>query len=97
MKEKKEKRINVFVPALALEHVCNPENASRREKLQLAVMRYFFNKDFYNPTYYRPAPYVFLEKIFFKSDPLGYAVSAVVKVDKAWKTMGIDGERVGTN
>lgn len=75
-------KINIFVPALALQHSSNPEGISRREQLELAVMRYFLNKDFYNPTYRRPAPYVFLEKFLFKKNPLGYAVSAIVEVEK---------------
>lgn len=76
---KKPENINVFVPALALQHFCNPADATRNERIKLAVMRFYLNKDFYNPAYQRPAPYVFLEKIYLKTDPLGYAVQAVIQ------------------
>lgn len=77
-----EEKINVFIPARALEHVCNSEFATRDEKIQWAIRRYYLNKDFFNPRYERPAPYVFLDKILFKNDPLGYAVKAIIRVDK---------------
>ncbi len=72
-------KLNIFIPARALEHPCNSEFASRREKIKLAVIRYFLHGDFFTAHYTRPAPYVFLEKIHFKTNPLGYAIQATVE------------------
>ncbi len=77
----KEKKLNIFIPAQALEHVCNAENANLREKIRWALIRYYFNKDFFNPAYTRPAPSVYVEKQLLKTDPLGYAVEAVLKCE----------------
>lgn len=76
---KKKQKINIFIPALALEHICNAEFASRDEKIKWAIIRYTLHKDFFNPAYMRPAPYVFLEKVLLKKNPLGYAVIATVE------------------
>lgn len=76
------KEVSIFVPARALEHECNSEDANLKEKLKWALIRYYFNKDFFNPAVKRPFPGIFLEKIALKVEPLGYAVEAQIKVDK---------------
>lgn len=76
----KEKKIECFVPALALQHFSNPEEASVEERIRLAVARLYINEDFYEPC--DNLPYVFLEHSQFEKDALGYIVSAIVKVYK---------------
>lgn len=75
-------KINIFIPARALEHPCNAEFASREDKIKWAIIRYYLHKDFSTPQYTRPAPYVFLEKVYFKKDLLGYAVLGTITVNK---------------
>lgn len=77
-------KINCFVPALALEHSANPEGLTKKDKIRRAILRYYFNnKNFY--AYYlgtHPLPFVVLEAVVLKKDPLGFAVQARVRVHK---------------
>lgn len=81
--------INIFVPALALQHVCNPEDCSRLERIKLAIRRFHLTGDMFNPIHQRQDLYVFIKRMAFKKEPLGYAIEAVINsvdyyVDKGW-------------
>lgn len=79
MKKKKQK-INIFIPAQALQNVGNPEFATLRERIKLAIIRHLRFKDFKSfhlgP---HPLPGIFIEKTSLRTDPLGYAVIADIK------------------
>lgn len=77
---KREKKIEYFIPAMALEHPSNPESFTLHQKLKFAVLRYFINKDYYSlisvPS---PLPDLFLEQHTFNKEKIGYDILATIK------------------
>ena len=72
-----EKMIECFVPALALEHPSNPETFKKVDKVRAAVRRYEQNGDFDSLITVRdPMPDIFIKKMEFKPEALGYWVVA---------------------
>ncbi len=78
---RKEIKIECFVPALALEHADNQERIEKKQKIRLALLRYYFNEDFFEsiPTWNLEFPFVILEKISFHKIALGYEISATLR------------------
>ena len=75
----KEKIVELFVPALALEFHSNGENFSKADKIHAAIIRHELSGDFFNMiTLNDSTPYVFIQKMEFKSKELGYWVVAKI-------------------
>lgn len=73
----KKQKINIIVPALALEHVQNPEFADLRDKIARALQRYHLTGNFMHEGILEaPVPYIFVEKFKLVQEPLGYQVLA---------------------
>lgn len=76
----KEEKLNIFIPAMALQNPANPPDINLNQKLRFAVLRFFFTKDFYGLISVRdPLPGVFLEEYKLNAPLLGYDVSAIVR------------------
>lgn len=76
----KIEKIEVFVPALALEQRGNPEYATLREKLIRAVIRWWQKEDFFvDIDVNSETPFVYLEDIKFDKDSFGYHVYGELK------------------
>lgn len=76
----REEKIEYFVPALALEHLSNPDSFTLHQKLKYAILRYFLTKDYYSLiSVPNPLPGVFIEHYTFNKEKLGYDVSAIIK------------------
>lgn len=77
MDNPKEDVITIFVPAKALEHPENGEQANLKMKLRYAAFRYYTNGDFSGPV----GPHSFilqLQNFMFNQEPLGYHIIAKV-------------------
>lgn len=76
---RKIKKIEIFVPAQALEHPSNQETASLKEKIRFAVLRYYQKNDFMALLEAQdPIPWVNVHKTIFKAKELGYEVLASI-------------------
>lgn len=75
----KEKTVECFVPAMALQHYTNGETFNLHQKLCAAVLRLFYTGNFIDLfSIQDPIPNVFLSKIDFKPHPLGYNIIAKI-------------------
>lgn len=76
---------------MALEHPNNTENFSLEEKIRMAVFRYNQGGNFFESEFnLGPVFYIFLEKIRFNKEKIGYDVIAKIPKsgDKMLKTKG---------
>ena len=77
--QRKGVEIALFVPAKALEHLHNPEYATRRDKIIYAIRRFHQQNDFYSCfDATDPAPFVNIRKVEFNPKELGYKVEAII-------------------
>lgn len=72
----KQKKLNIFIPAQALEHLQNGEDFNLREKLAAAVDRLVKTGDFFEPV--AEKSYVFIENKKFHPESMGYTVEAKI-------------------
>jgi len=70
------KKLNIFVPALALEHPHNSEDYDLKDKLAAAVDRLHKTGDFFEPV--QITSYIFIKNKKFHPEALGYTVEAVI-------------------
>lgn len=78
--KQKQKTIECFVPAMALQNDANGEFFTFRDKLCAAVARYSFNGDFKAIDNDEDGlPFVFPVKTKLRYDPLGYQVVAKIR------------------
>lgn len=79
MKQTQEK-IEVFVPARALEYFSNAECSNLSKKLKLAVCRYYLKGDFFVAESNEDSRVkVFLDRFVFNKEAIGYEVWAFIK------------------
>lgn len=80
MKKVKEKKIEFFVPALALEHKENGEFITKKDKIRAAILRWFLYEDFFKEKNILAGPrlFVVLEEIKFNANSLGYQVRGTI-------------------
>ena len=74
-----KEEIKIFIPAKALEHHDNPEEATRRDKIINAILRWWQKQDFFSN--FEPTdihPFVDLHVTQFNPDELGYHANADV-------------------
>lgn len=77
----KVEKIEIFVPAHALEHPANKETARREEKIRMAILRYYQQDDFMALLEAQDSiPWVNLHKVTFKPRELGYKVLASIEI-----------------
>jgi hypothetical protein len=75
--KRKEKKIECFIPAIALEHQSNGSGYHLREKIFAAIRRFEENNNFEGLITVRdPMPTIVLEKKVFNPQELGYDVVA---------------------
>lgn len=72
-----KRKIECFIPAIALEHPHNEEFYDLREKLCAALHRYQTTGNFLATSpVEEPMPYFFIERREFSREPLGYKIVA---------------------
>lgn len=72
-----QKKLDILVPALALEHPHNPEFANLRDKIGAALQRYQKTGNFMDLSHFDgPPAYYFIQDMKLIEEPLGYRVTA---------------------
>ena len=75
-----KQKIDLFIPALALQHPTNPENCDLKCKIRLAVLRYWQSEDFNSILQVvDPTPLVILKETLFNKGKLGYDVKGYIR------------------
>lgn len=77
---KQNENIKYFIPAQALEHPANGEQFNLHQKIVWAIVRYRQNQDFFSLVEVESSlPPIYLEKVYFNKEQLGYDVCAIMK------------------
>ena len=75
-----KQKIDLFVPALALQHPTNPENCDLKCKIRLAILRFWQNDDFGSILQVvDPALLIIIKEVVFNKEKLGYDVKGYVR------------------